>query len=435
MNQFFNPKTSALIGASEKEGSVGRSLAMNLINSKTKTFFVNPNKKNVLNKKCYNRFFDIKEEIDLAIIAVPAKVVLKVAQDIVKKGAKGVIVISAGFLEVGEKKRQEDLKNIFNKANIRFIGPNSLGVISPGTFNGSFAPFEPKKGSIAFLSQSGALIDSVIDQSLLKSYNFSHLVSYGNGADLEVSDFLKYLDNDKNTKSIAIYLESLKDGRKFIKTVQEINTPVVVLKGGKTKVGSKAVSSHTGSLAGKPEIYSAAFKKAGAFEVSRVDDLFIAAQALSFSNKFKGDVGIVTNGGAVSVLLSDWLFRMGINLSKISDKSKKELKSFLRDNINIKNPLDILGDALTKTYKKASLVILKNSDALVVLQTPQMMTDIKANAQMILSLQKEFPKKTIIAGFIGGKETKKGIDILKKGKVSCFSSPYDIALALKALKK
>src|SRR6056297_323345 len=233
MKQFFNPKSSALIGATGRKNSVGRSLGLNLLNSQTKTYFVNPNKNRVLDRKCFDKITDIKEDIDLAIIAVPAKIVLKVAKQVAKKKVKGVIVISAGFAEIGEKKRQEKLKSIFKKANINFIGPNSLGVITPGVFNGSFAPYEPEKGEMAFLSQSGALIDSVIDQSLLNGYNFSHLVSYGNGADLEVSDFLEYLDQDKDTKSIAIYLESLKNGRQFIKTVKKINTPVVVLKGGK----------------------------------------------------------------------------------------------------------------------------------------------------------------------------------------------------------
>jgi len=435
MKHFFKPKTCALIGATNKKASVGRALSLNLLNSQTRSYFINPNHNNILGKKCFNSFTEIKEEIDLVIVAVPAKVVLKVAKDISKKGTKGVIIISAGFAEVGEIEKQERLKNIFKKSNINFIGPNSLGVITPSIFNGSFAPFEPLKGEVAFISQSGALIDSVIDQSLLKGYGFSHLVSYGNGADLGAPDFLEYLDNDKNTKSIAIYLESLKNGRRFIKKAKKIKTPIVVLKGGKTKEGSKAASSHTGSLAGKPEIYSAGFKKAGVFEVDRVDDLFVVAEALAFSPKFRGGVGLVTNGGAVAVLLSDWFSKMGLSFSKISPESKRKLNGFLNKAANIKNPLDILGDALTKTYEKSCRIMLNESDALAILQTPQMMTNIKENAKMIVSLKKEFPKKTIVVGFIGGQETKKGVEILKKGKVPCFLSPYKVALALKALKE
>ncbi len=435
MKQFFNPKSVALIGATDRKKSVGRALSLNILKGSQKVYFVNPNKDKIFNKNCFNKFSDIKDKVDLAIIAVPAQIVIDIVKDIIKKGVGGVIIISAGFKEVGNNKRQNKLSEILAKSDIDFIGPNSLGVITPGVFNGSFAPDTPEKGSIAFLSQSGALVDSVIDQSFLKDYGFSHLVSYGNGADLNLCDFLDFLDGDKKTKSIAIYLESLKNGRKFIKKAQKIKTPIVVLKGGQTRSGSKAANSHTGSLAGKSQIYSAGFKKAGIFEVKSVDDLFISARALSLQPLFKGKLGVVTNGGAVGVMAADWADKKDIKLAKINNKIKQKIKKYFNKNVNVQNPLDILGDALAKDYKKASELMLSISDALAVFFTPQMMTDIKKNSDMLVNLNKKFPKKTIVVGLVGGKNVLKGSNVLKENNIPYFFSPKNVILALKALKK
>ena len=422
LDSFFNPKSVALIGATDRPGSVGLGVGKNLLEGKSrrKIFFVNPNKKKVLGKKTYASVISIKGKVDLAVVAVPASIVPKVVRDCARKKVGGVIVISAGFAEIGREgeRRQKEIAEILKKANIPLLGPNCLGSIRPAAkLNASFAPATPKEGAVAFVSQSGALIDSVIDKALAEDYGFSALISYGNEADLGVGDFLKFLAGDKKTKAIALYLEGLKNGREFIKIAKYVGkeTPIVVLKGGRTKAGQRAARSHTASLAGTPEIYSAAFRKAGIFEVETVEDLLGVSSALAQAPACQNGAGIVTNGGAVGVLTADWCERFGVHLSSA--------------------PLDIIGDALAEKYRSgiAGLLGRKNIKGLIVCQTLQIMTEVKKNAQVIIEAQKKYPEKPILALFLGGKLTKVGVDILRKNSIPCFAEPRQAALAMWAL--
>lgn len=398
MKQIFNPKSIALIGASEEKNSVGLGLAKNILESNKNIFFVNPFKDSVLGLKCYDKVTDIKSKIDLVVIAVPAKIVKETVIDCASKKVGAVIIISGGFKEEGKEKEEEEIKKILKESNIPLIGPNCLGIIS-NDVNASFAPIKPKKGSIAFLSQSGAIINSIIDKA-----GFSKIVSYGNEADLGLVDFLQYLDNDKETKVISIYIEGLKDGRKFMEVAKKISKPIVLIKAGRSKKGKKAVGTHTGSLAGDYEVYKAAMKQSGVILVDTIEELLDISKALSFLPKCKNGIGIITNGGGLGILTTDYCFQYGVEIPEL----KKETISFLDKELkgvkNKNNPLDIIGDALPERYRVAmeGLLNQKDIDGLIVISASQTMTDHKENAKMVIEMRKKYPLKPIVCCFKEG---------------------------------
>jgi len=398
MKQIFNPKSIALIGASEEKNSVGLGLAKNILESNKNIFFVNPFKDSVLGLKCYDKVTDIKSKIDLVVIAVPAKIVKETVIDCASKKVGAVIIISGGFKEEGKEKEEEEIKKILKESNISLIGPNCLGIIS-NDVNASFAPIKPKKGSIAFLSQSGAIINSIIDKA-----GFSKIVSYGNEADLGLVDFLQYLDNDKETKVISIYIEGLKDGRKFMEVAKKISKPIVLIKAGRSKKGKKAVGTHTGSLAGDYEVYKAAMKQSGVILVDTIEELLDISKALSFLPKCKNGIGIITNGGGLGILTTDYCFQYGVEIPEL----KKETISFLDKELkgvkNKNNPLDIIGDALPERYRVAMEGLLNQKDinGLIVISASQTMTDHKENAKMVIEMRKKYPLKPIVCCFKEG---------------------------------
>jgi len=430
LKNIFNPNSVALIGASDRKDSVGLGIARNLLKGKRKVFFINPNKKKILRKKSYSKITDLKEKIDLAVIAVPAPVVFKVVKDCVEKRVAGIIIISAGFGERGEegRKEEEKIKKLLREENIPFIGPNCLGIISPGVkLNASFAPSTPLKGEIAFVSQSGALIDAVIE----KGFGFSRLISYGNEAGLSLIDFLRFLKKDKETKVVILYLEALKKekGKEFIEVARELTRkkPVLALKGGKTVKGSKAARSHSGSLAGNEKIYSTAFKKAGIFEVDNLEDLIDLARGFSVSGKSKKGLAVITNGGAPGVIASDWCQKLDLKMPSLSDKSKKEIKK-ISQKINLINPVDILGDALDDRYYSVGEILLKqkNINLLLAIQTRQIVTKPKKNLKALASLKKKYPGKNIILCSLGEK-------LEEKSPIICFNDLPKAILMAKAL--
>lgn len=449
LEQLFNPKSIAIIGASRKKGSVGNDLIVNLKTGgvyhsefskpyNKKIFLVNPNAKKILNLKCYARVTDIKEKIDLAIISTQPEIVLKVMSDIAKKKIPYIIIISAGFAESSKKglELQKQILKTAKKHNIRIVGPNCLGILNTKNhLNASFAPSTPPKGEVSFISQSGALADSIIDWAIENRYGFSKIISLGNQCDLDISDFLKYLSDDKDTKVITIYMESLINGRKFIKTASKIKKPIIVIKAGRTAQAKKAISSHTGNLTSDYEIYSAAFHKAGVYQVDSIEELFDVAKTLSEQPKSKNSVAIVTNGGGAGVLMTDYLTGLGIKLAKLMPKTLRKLDPYMHPAYSKSNPLDLVGDATPKRYQIAinTLLSQKNINALVVIQTLQTMTDTLKDAKIVIQARKKFPKKPIICVYMGGKFSKKGVDLLNKHKIPDFNDPKKAALALNAL--
>ena len=398
MKNIFNPKSVALIGASEEKNSVGLGLAKNILESKKDVFFVNPFKESVLGLKCYDKITDIKSKIDLAVIAVPAKVVKETVIDCVSKKVGTVIIISGGFKEEGKEEEEEEIKNILKENNIYLIGPNCLGIISKD-LNASFAPITPKEGSIAFLSQSGAIINSVIDK-----VGFSKIVSYGNEADLGLVDFLEYLDKDKDTKVISIYIEGLKDGRKFMEVAKKISKPIVLIKAGRSEKGKKAVGTHTGSLAGDYDVYKSAMKQSGVILVDTIEELLDISKALAFLPKCKNGIGIITNGGGLGILTADYCFQYGIDIPEFNKETITYLDKKLKGVKNKNNPLDVIGDAMPERYGVAMEALLNQKDinSLIVISAPQAMTDHKENAKMVVEMRKKYPQKPIVCCFKEG---------------------------------
>ena len=444
IERIFNPKSVAVIGATDRPGSVGRGLCKNLLEGKKKRkiYFVNPYKTRIFGYKTYPKITDIQEKIDLAIIAVPSPIVLQVTKDCAKKQVEGVIIISAGFAEIGKKgkKLQGKIAKVLQEKSISLIGPNCLGIIKPKiSLNASFSLATPQAGGIAFVSQSGALIDAVIDISLAKNYGFSAIISYGNGAGLKLYHFLDFLAKDKETKVIALYIEGLKEGREFIKAAKKISQtkPIIALKAGKTKMGAKSVSSHTGSLAGSAKIYSTAFRQAGIIEVNSLQDLLETAKALAWQPQIKNGIGIITNGGGAGVLATDYAQESGIELPGLARKTKATLKSSKKMSpaMELKNPLDIIGDALSDRYKIAieTLLSQQNINGLIIIQTLQIMTEAEKNAKIIVEAKKKYPKKAIITTFMGGKLSQKAIEILEKNRIPNYIEPKMAIKAIKAL--
>lgn len=451
--EFFNPKSIAIIGASRKEKSAGQGIVRSLLkggvfNYKTnrpykgRIYPINPKAKTILGLQCYSSVLNVKNKIDLAIIVVPAKIVPNILEEVAKKHIKSVIIVSAGFSEIGNKGEilQEQVLKIAKKAKIRIIGPNCLGLMRPSAnLNASFGPCMPKDGNIAFFSQSGALIDSVIDWSLEMNYGFSSVVSIGNKADIGLTDLLLWAEQDKKTKAIAIYLEGLSDGKNFMKIAKRVskNKPIVVLKAGRSKVGMKAVSSHTGSLAGSYEIYKAAFKQSNVHIAKNVDELFEMADALANQPPCKNSIAIVTNGGGAGVLCADYCEELGINLAKLSDETLKSLdeSNKMHPAYSRGNPLDLVGDALPERYDVAIDVLLKQKDiyGLIVIQTLQTMTNPMLDAKAVIKARIKYPNKPIITSYMGGKFSRNAVELLEANHVPDFNVPYKAANAMKAL--
>jgi acetyltransferase len=443
LKKLFNPQTVALLGANSRDGSVGLGLSRNLLEGsrKRQIFLVNPYEPEVLGQKTYTSILDIPYDVDLAVIAVPCEAVLAVAKECAQKRVGAVVVISSGFAEIGAQgaKRQQELLDILQQAGVLLLGPNCLGLIVPGLkLNASFSPATPKDGDVAFLSQSGALIDSIIDKSLVEWYGFSALVSYGNEADINICDLLRFFAQDEKTKVLAIYLESVKNGSEFIKaaSLSTLKKPVVVLKGGQTDLGQKAAASHTASLAGVAEVYSAAFEKAGIFEVNSINELLYVSLALAWAGPCENNLAIVTNGGAAGVLTADQCSKLDVKLAKFSADTlnKLEQSPVMNKAFTRANPLDILGDALSNRYQVALEAVLsqQNVEACLVIQTVQIMTELEENSQVIIRAAQVF-RKPIFSLILGGALIQPAIKLLGQNRMPCFTDPQIAVLAFKAL--
>jgi len=451
LEKLFNPKNIVVIGASRNEKSIGYGILKNLVTGcvypseycqpfSGKIFPVNPNADKILNLKCYQSILDIKENVDLAIIVVRANIVLDIVNQCVKKGVKSVIIISAGFAEFNAqgRKLQDKVALVLKKANIPTLGPNCLGIIRPvNNMNASFAPAMPPKGEIAFVSQSGALADSIIDWSIENRYGFSAIVSYGNKLMLDVADFLEYFDKDKNTKVIVLYIEGLDDGRKFMRVAKKIKKPMIVLKAGRSKKGIKAISSHTGSLAGSYDIYKAAFKQSNVLIADTVEELFDNAKALANLPKLKGGVAIVTNGGGCGVLCADHCSELNVPLVDLKESTLKKLDKSgkMHPAYSRRNPLDIVGDALAERYETAIDILLseKYIGGLIVIQTLQSNTESEEDAKVVIRARKKYPYKPIVCVYMGGRFSQAAIDLLENARVPNYNDLKKAALAMKAL--
>lgn len=432
LDAIFAPQAVAVIGASEKVGSVGRTLLWNLISHPFggTVFPVNPQRHSVLGIKAYPTISDVPEPIDLAIIATPAPTVPKIIAECVDAGIKGAIVISAGFKEAGAEgiALEQQILAQAHQGKIRIIGPNCLGVMSPRTgLNATFASAMARPGNVGFLSQSGALCTAILDWSLRENVGFSAFVSLGSMLDVDWGDLIYYLGDDPQTKSIVIYMESIGNARSFLSAAREValTKPIIVIKAGRSEAAAKAAASHTGALAGSDAVLDAAFRRCGVLRVNSISDLFDMAEVLAKQPRPKGPrLTILTNAGGPGVLATDALIESGGELAAISTEAIASLSQILPPHWSHNNPIDILGDADPQRYTKALEIAAgdPHSDGLLVILTPQAMTDPTQTAQQ-LKPYAQISGKPILASWMGGADIAAGELILNRNSIPTYPYP------------
>ncbi len=445
LDAIFSPKSVAVLGASTIPGKVGHDIFENILKGGyTGTLYpVNPKAQSIQCIKAYPTILDIPDEVDLAMIILPPKIALKAVEGCIEKGVKGIVIVSAGFREVGGEglEIENRIFDLCNKAGIRLVGPNCLGVINPHTdirLNASFSARMPAQGNISFISQSGALCTAVLDFAADRGFGFSKFISTGNKADVNELDLLQYLHNDLETEVIMIYMEELKkSGQHFIDKVKEITsgdrpTPILVIKSGRTSAGSKAAASHTGSLAGTEAVYDAIFQEAGIIRVDSVNDLFDYAIAFA-SNKMPDGkkIAIVTNAGGPGIVATDITVTSGLELSEFSSETIEVLSSHLPPTANIHNPVDVIGDATQDRYENALNAVIRdeNVNGVIVILTPQSMTNAIGTAEVIVKISKR-TSKPIICSFMGIVDVSAGVKYLQENHIPVYRFPENAAKAM-----
>lgn len=438
LDVFFQPKNVAVIGATEAAGSVGRTTLWNLISTPFggTVFPVNPKRPSVLGIKAYPTVKDIPAPVDLAVVVSPAATVPGVVRECGEAGVKGAIIISAGFKEMGApgEELERQVKEQAQRAGIRILGPNCLGLMNPlSGVNATFARTIARPGSVGFLSQSGALCTAVLDWSLREMVGFSAFVSLGSMLDVSWGDLIDYLGNDPNTRSILIYMETVGDARSFLSAAREValSKPIIVIKAGRTSAGGKAAASHTGSLTGSDDVLDAAFRRCGVLRVNNIADLFYMAEVLAKQPRPRGPrLTIVTNAGGPAVLATDALVSEGAELARLSPDTVETLNTFLPASWSHANPIDILGDAGPERYAQTLEVAAKdpNSDGLLVILTPQAMSDATQTAERLKPYAR-LGHKPVLASWMGGLEVSPGEAILNSANIPTFSYPDTAARA------
>ena len=437
IHSFFKPTSVAVVGATASEKKAGYAVLRNIVKSgyTGKVYPVNPKRKEIMGIPVYNDIMSIPETPELAVLIIPPTACIEAIQKLGKKGTKAVLIISAGFKETGEegRKLEEELLKTAKKHGIRIAGPNCLGVMDTYTpFNATFATVMPPQGNVAVVSQSGALLSAFFDWSIEEGVGFSKVVSLGNQADLSESDFIEYLAEDPETKVILAYIEGVRDGKRFIESLKKATKekPVVVLKVGRTEAGARASSSHTGSITGSDDAYNAAFKKAGVIRATNMEELFIAAKLFSFCDiKRVNQVAILTNAGGPGIIASDAIENSSIQIATLEEHIKEKLKQVLPPMASVNNPVDIIGDADSHRYSKALDILLQseNVDSIIILLTPQLMTEISETAREIA---KRKGRKTIVTTFMGRKRVREGVEILKAHHIPNYDFPEHVVKAL-----
>lgn len=434
LDRIFNPRSIAVIGASNKEGSVGYVLIKNLteLGYAGKVYPVNIQENEIHGLKAFKNVNELPETVDLAVIATPAKTVPDVVEQCGKAGIVGIIIISAGFKEIGAqgKALEERIVELKRKYNLRIIGPNCLGIIRPDVcLNATFANKMPKSGNIAFISQSGALGTAILDWATHENIGFSNFVSVGSMIDVDFGDLIDYFGTDPKTRSILMYIEGITDARKFMSASRHFarTKPIIVVKAGKFGESAKAAASHTGSLTGDDMTYDAAFKRAGIVRVEEIADLFNSAEVLGMQPLPKGpNLVIITNAGGPGVMATDALIARGGKLADLSQKTIDTLNSTLPPYWSRENPVDILGDANNERYRIVIEACLKdeNVDGLLIIYTPQGAAEPNSIARSIVEINKsKFSQKTILTSFMGYEMTEEANRILTENNIPTYSTP------------
>ena len=438
LDAIFKPRSVAVIGATDKPGSVGRTLLWNLIRSPFggTIFPVNPKRENVLGIKAYPAIADVPDPVDLAVLVTPAPTIPDLIGQCVEAGVKGAIIISAGFKEIGPEgaELEQQIMEHANRIKMRIIGPNCLGVMNPLTgMNATFASEIARPGQVGFISQSGALLTSVLDWSLQENVGFSAIVSLGSMLDVDWGDLIYYLGNDPNTQSIVIYMETIGNARSFLSAAREValTKPIIVIKPGRTEGAARAAASHTGSLTGSDEVLEAAFRRCGVLRVNTIGELFSMAEVLAKQPRPQGPrLTILTNAGGPGVLSTDALLSTGGELAELPADTLERLNQILPPAWSHNNPVDILGDADPARYAQALEIVADNphSDGTLVILTPQAMTDPTATAEAIKAYANRY-NKPLLASWMGGRDVAAGIAILNTTTIPTFNYPDTAARA------
>ncbi len=438
LDAMFSPASVAVIGATSRAGTVGRTVLENLLRDtfRGKVFAVNAKHEEVLGRKAYKSIRDVPQPVDLAVIATPAATVTQIIAECVEARARSAVVISAGFKERGEEGAalEQQIKEQLQRSSLRLIGPNCLGIMNPSIgLNATFAKDPPQAGNVAFLSQSGALLSAILDWSHREQVGFSTVVSTGSMLDVGWGDLIYYFGDDPHTKSILLYMESVGDARSFLSAAREValTKPIIVIKAGCSEAASRAAASHTGALTGSDEVLDAAFRRSGVLRVHNIADLFYMAEVLGRQPRPKGPrLTILTNAGGPGVLATDSLVANGGELAELSPESLHRLNEFLPAHWSHNNPIDVLGDADPERYAHALEIASQdpNSDGLLVILAPQGMTDPLHIAERLKPYAKEYGKP-VLASWMGGNSIAEGEAALNSAGIPTFLFPDTAARA------
>ena len=457
LDAIFKPQSVAVIGASATPGKVGHDIFANILQGGyTGTLYpVNPNAKSISCVKAYPSVKAIPDQVDLAMIILPPQRALEAIKEAAASGVKGIVIVSAGFREVGEQGAaiENQIISICKEAGIRIVGPNCLGVINPLPdirLNASFSARMPAAGKISFISQSGALCTAVLDFAADRDFGFSKFISIGNKADVDELDLLRYLHADPHTEVIMIYLEELRRGAEFIETVKEITsgyrrTPVLVIKSGRTLAGAQAAASHTGALAGSEAVYDAIFKQSGIIRAESIHELFDFASAFAYKEEsalgklrrkvpLGNRVAIITNAGGPGIVATDMTVSSGLELARFKPETIETLGSHLPETANLNNPVDVIGDASQDRYENALSAVIKdeNVDGALVILTPQSMTNALGTAEAIVRVARG-SQKPILCSFMGIIDVSAGVKYLQEHGYPVYNFPENAAKAFGTL--
>ncbi len=450
LEHFFRPESVAVVGASRDEGSVGYSIFRNMLSYgfKGEVYGINPKATELLGRPLYPNLTALGKcaggasgrPVDLAIIVVPAKIVPAVVEECGQVGIDSAVIISAGFKETGGEGAQleRQVGEIAQRFGIRIIGPNCLGIIVPATgLNASFASGMPKTGKMAMMSQSGAFATAMLDWALAEGVGFSKFVSFGNAVDVGTTDLLRAWQEEEDTRVILAYMEGVKNGQEFMQVARAVTRqkPLVIVKSGSTAAGARAVSSHTGSLAGSEQAYDAAFRQCGIIRALSVEKLYDYAMAFAALPLPKGrNLGLLTNAGGPGIMATDAAERIGLKLASLEKSTVEKLREKLPPACNFYNPVDVLGDADAGRYEFAAETLLAdpNVHSAVALITPQAMTKIEETAHAIerVAAQSKIP---VVGCLMGGQEMSKGWEVLNDAGVPSYAFPERAVAALAAM--
>jgi len=447
LDSLFKPESIAIVGASRSPAKLGYSILSNLQRSKFggKIYPINPGADEILGYKTFPGLDQVPEVIDLALVVVPAKYVMSALEDCAQNKVKSVIIISAGFRETGREglRLERQMAELADKHNMPIVGPNCVGVLDTfAPYNLTFATEKmPRQGKMAFMSQSGALCVGILDVALAQSIGFSRFVSLGNKAHLNELDFLRAWTDDPNSKVLLAYLEGIADGERFIAETREITKqkPVIAIKSGVTSGGSRAVSSHTGTLAGSERAYEAAFKQAGVIRATSISELLDIGIGFARQPLPKGrNIGIITNAGGLGIMATDALEKDGLRLAGLSSETQESLRQVLPDAASVLNPIDVLGDARSDRYKAALDAALadENVDAVLVILTPQTMTDVENIAHMLADASEALPedqRKPVVACFVGEDSLREAQLIFSDRDVPSYPTPERAAVVIRSM--